>query len=249
VTKYIRNISLSLVFFALFQNCSQNKELKVYDSDGVLRYEWLFEKDTSTGKKLSYWVDGRIKEIHVFENGNLNGEYLGYYANGYVARKSHFYNNIARGPALKFSEKVEGLVVAETYYLDVKGKQYVYYLKEFDSAGKTINEDRTLFFKFNCDSKRKIARVEFVDDFPYDSVHVIVGKFTLDFSLDETAYLDTIRAARLPIELSLDSSHVSDNHSLRGKCIFFHGTSVGDSTRIDVKTRYFEELVTDKCQN
>lgn len=233
-----------LLFVSVFQSCSREKELKVYDPDEVLRYEWSFEKDTLTGKKVSYWPNGQVKLIHHFENGRLNGDFLGYYENGNVARISHFYNNVIRGLALKFSERTEGLVETETYYLDVVGKQYMYYRKEFDATGRVINEERSLSVDFDC--KRKVADINFVGDFPYDSVLLVIGRYSADFSLGETASADTIRASLLPIEILLNENSVS-NDTVRGKCIFFDGTIQGDSTRVDVKTRYFEEVIKGDC--
>jgi hypothetical protein len=243
----VATIGLVLLFVSFFLSCSREKELKVYDLDGVLRYEWSFEKDTLTGKKLSYWPNGQIKLIHHFENGKLNGEFLGYYENGNIARRSHFYNNIIRGLALKFFEHADGLVETETYYLDVKGKQYMYYQKEFDDTGRVINQERTLSIDFDC--KRRVARVNFVGDFPYDSVHLVMGRYSADFSLNETESVDTIRASLLPLEILLDGNIVSCTDTVRGKCIFFDGTIQGDSTRVDVKTRYFEQVVMVNCGN
>ena len=123
----------------------------------------------------------------------------------------------------------------------------MYYLKDFDDAGRVIKEQRTLSFDFDCGSKRKVAKVNFMDDFPYDSVHLVIGRFSADFSLDETGFTNTLRASLLPFEILLDEDIVSDDHIFRGKCVFFDGTIQGDSTRVDVKTRFFEEVVAESC--
>ncbi|HTF18216.1 MAG TPA: hypothetical protein VK658_09105 [Chryseolinea sp.] len=239
---------LGVIFIALYQNCSSKKELKVHDSNGVLLYEWFFEKDTLTGKKITYWANGKVKEVHNFENGKLNGEYLGYYANGHIARRSFFYNNIIRGAALKFFEQVDSVVETEQYFLDVGGKQYGYYYKVFNESGRLVSEDRTVGLDFDCVGRRKSARIYFSDDFQYDSVYLIIGNFADDFSLDEAVSIDTLRITQLPITISLDSLHNRDN-VVRGKCIFFAGTSEVDSSLVNVKMRWFEERVPAICDS
>lgn len=244
---FLIKIFLAVAISTIFQDCSKNKELKVYDSNGSLRSEWIFDTDTLTGKKITYWDNGQVKEVHNFKNGKLDGEYRGYYKNGYIARKSQFYNNIVRGPAFKFFEDANGSVETETYFLDVMGKQYGYYSKVFDNTGEIITEKRATRLNFDCNHTQKSARLFFADDFSYDSVYVIVGDFAADFSLNKTASVDTIRTKHLPVSILLGSNLEGDS-IVRGKCIFFTGTNEGDSTLVNVKIRWLEEKVPAMCE-
>jgi hypothetical protein len=187
-----------------------------------------------------------VKEIHHFKNGKLHGEYLGYYQSGYLARRSHFYNNITRGPALKFFDQVDSVVETESYFLDVMGKQYAYYRKMFDVTGNLIREERTLRLDFNCNEGQSFGQINFADDFRYDSVYLIVGEFRPNFSLGKTASIDTIRALQLPASVPLNDAVVVDG-SIRGKCIFFVGTNEKDSGLVNVKIRWFEETIASIC--
>jgi len=190
----IKNILFLTIFFCC-QNCSQERELIVHDENGVRRHKWIFETDTLTGKRITYWPNGQVKEIHNFENGKFHGEYIGYYRSGHIARSTRFYNNVIRGAARKFFEHPESLIESETYFLDVIGKQYAYYHKNFDKNGKVISEERTVRCDFNCTQGGKFAQMNFVDDFSYDSVYIIIGNFNPNFSIPkETVSVDTIRA-------------------------------------------------------
>jgi hypothetical protein len=165
----------------------------------------------------------------------LVGEYLGYYENGFIARKSYFVKNNLRGLAYRFYPDVEGIVARKTYYLDVEGKQYVYYDSTFDKFGKALEHEQTVSIDFDCQGHLPIATINFVGAFAFDSVYLITGNFSANFSLNTGVTLDTVRALKTPIQVQVNSD------AFRGKCIFYEGTKIGDSTRIDVRTRYFEE--------
>lgn len=246
ITKHLSNVSYAAIFFTVLIACSDKKELINYNLDGTVKETWTFEKDTLTGTKTTYWPNGKAKVVYNYKDGKLNGEYIGYYENGYIARKSFFYDNLLRGPAYRYYPDIDGSVESETYFLDVNGRQYAYYQKQFNHSGELEKEDRTLSIDFSCDNKQLIAEFNFLGSFPYDSVYLITGQFQSNYSTLGNVHLDTIKISQLPLKLLCDENMIVDG-VFRGKCIFFMGTNMEDSTRLDVKIRFFEEMVSETC--
>jgi hypothetical protein len=236
-----------ILAIVIFFGCSKEKEIVKYYENGTLKETWVFQKDTLTGQKKQYWHNGQVHNIFNYENGKLNGEFLAYYEDGKIARSCLFFDNILRGPALRFYAS-ENVIQKKTYYLDVQGKQYMYYDSIFNERGEFVSQDRTVFADFSCNGNNKKVQLSFVDDFDYDSAYVITGMFSENFSMDQRETFDTLKMKDLAVELTLNDRVVNEG-VFRGKCIFFNGTVFGDSTRMDVKNRYFEEPIIRACLN
>jgi hypothetical protein len=225
--------------------CSTNKkELNEFYPNGSLKESWQFETDTLTGRKETYWPNGNLKVVYNYANGKLNGEYLGFFENGSIARKSFFHNNVLRGLAYRFSRDEKGHIEQETYYLDVEGRQYVYYDRKFSKEGKVINDERTIVIDFACDNLKVMANLNFVGSFPYDSLVLITGRFNENFTMEIADSIDTLTSRKMPVKVMI---HESAGRAFRGKCVFYKKTQVGERTRVDVKTRYFEENIDVRC--
>jgi hypothetical protein len=235
-----------LVVVGLITGCSKEKTMKSYYSDGNLKSEWTFAKDTLTGKKINYWHNGTKKSVYSVVDGAANGEYIQFHEkNGFVSGKLYYVNGVKRGKGIWYSSDREGLVTLEHYYLDVMGNEVSYYIRMFDSEGKLRKEMRSLLPDFKCDDGPSMT-LQFVDVFSYDSVQVITGGFSENFSIESAHEVDTLRSRQLPLNISLTKANVKHG-VIRGKCIFYQGTRGIDSTRMEVRSRYFEERVPEAC--
>jgi antitoxin component YwqK of YwqJK toxin-antitoxin module len=90
--------------------CSDEKRNIKYNLDGTIKETWIFEKDTLTGKEITYWPNGKTKVVYSYIDGKLNGEYAGYFGNGLIARRSFFHDNVLRGSAYRFYPDNDGLI-------------------------------------------------------------------------------------------------------------------------------------------
>jgi antitoxin component YwqK of YwqJK toxin-antitoxin module len=232
------------VFILLFTigviSCTKEKKFEKRYENGNLKEVWYYEKDTLNGTKKRFRENGNLFEVLRYQNGQLNGEYSGYYENGFIARKGTLLDGNFIGPYFEYSEEEDGRPILEIYYVSVKGEEYAYYVRDFDSAGRVIEEKRVVSATLTSDETfNKVLRLEYLEDVEFDSIKIIMGKFSENF-IPVTLTLDTLKTRESYLSIPINENYISNGY-IRGIFHIYDGTFEGKSKRVNIKIRYFEE--------
>jgi Uncharacterized protein conserved in bacteria len=245
INRYRRDMVRTAIFLLVMVftiSCSKEKRFETRYENGNAKETWYYERDTLDGRKERFWENGKLFEVLNYRNGKLNGPYEGYFQNGFIGRKGVFHNGIFHGLYTEYSDAVNGAMIRQIYFVNVKGKEYAYYIKTFDDNGNLKDEERTVSVNVFSDSIGvQAVQLRYVDRAPFDSIKVVLGRFSMDFIAEEST-LDTLTTTDPLINVALKESYISEGW-LRGNFMIYKATPEGDSTRIDIRIRYFEEKV------
>jgi hypothetical protein len=235
----IRKILCCLLFIIHLFSCNEKKRFITSYPDGKIKTSWHYETDTLTGTKTGYWPNGNISYVVMYLNGTPSGEFSEYYENGFISRKGQFLNGQLSGKRFKYSSKYNGRVLGEEYIMNVKGRPYYFYIKEFDDQGALVKFDHYLDLEPDKIAGNIIFR--YAGKEVYDSMKIVVGDFSSEFKSYTDAKLDTFNFINNEIKIPVPKLQADSINVVRGKFFGYKTFNLNtDSIGINVRTQYYE---------
>lgn len=146
------------------------------------------------GEQIKYYTDGTMMSKVVFKNGKRNGPFVIYNKKGRVHFKGSYRDDLRVGWYVKYyTGAVDERIEKEVYLVNYKGEEISIHYREYDVEGR-LAKDNGPVIKMTSEGVTPEGQqvvVSYTDD-EYDSLHLVMGKISYTFELQDSSLCDTV---------------------------------------------------------